>query len=88
MYLKRNRKMSGGVSYDYWTLVESVRTAGGPRQRVVANVWKINKDRLYQTLDRMLPFNDEVCRKLQERSSCRKDTRNGLERLSIFSCMM
>ncbi len=41
MYLKRNRKMSGGVSYDYWTLVESVRTAGGPRQRVVANVGKL-----------------------------------------------
>ena len=41
MYLKRNKKMSCGVSYDYWTLVESVRTASGPRQRVVANVGKL-----------------------------------------------
>ena len=33
--------MSGGVSYDYWMLVESVRTASGPRQRVVASVGKL-----------------------------------------------
>lgn len=30
-------------------------------------VEKINKDRLYRALDRLLPFKDEVCRRLQER---------------------
>jgi transposase len=29
------------VSYDYWTLCESVRTAAGPRQRVVATLGKL-----------------------------------------------
>ena len=41
MHLKRNRKKSGGVSYDYWTLVESVRIASGPRQRIVAHIGKL-----------------------------------------------
>jgi len=30
MFLRRNRKKRGGVDYECWTLVESVRTAGGP----------------------------------------------------------
>jgi transposase len=36
MYLRRCRQSSGGRSYFYWKLMESVRTARGPRQRVVA----------------------------------------------------
>ena len=31
MFLRRNTKKKGGVDYDCWTLVESVRTARGPR---------------------------------------------------------
>jgi hypothetical protein len=41
MFLRRNRKRAGGEVYDYWTLVESVRTARGPRQRVVATLGKV-----------------------------------------------
>lgn len=40
MFLRRNRKRAGGEIYEYWTLVESVRTARGPRQRVVATLGK------------------------------------------------
>ena len=36
MFLRRCRQSSGGRSYRYWKLIESVRTARGPRQRVVA----------------------------------------------------
>jgi transposase len=36
MYLRRCRQSSGGREYSYWKLMESVRTARGPRQRVVA----------------------------------------------------
>jgi transposase len=36
MYLRRCRQSSGGRTYFYWKLIESVRTARGPRQRVVA----------------------------------------------------
>ena len=40
MFLRRNRRTVDGESYDYWTLVETVRTAKGPRQRVVATLGK------------------------------------------------
>jgi len=41
MFLRRNRKVHAGERYDYWTLVESVRTSRGPRQRVVATIGKL-----------------------------------------------
>ena len=41
MFLRRNTKKKGGVDYECWTLVESVRTARGPRQRVVATIGKL-----------------------------------------------
>jgi len=41
MFLRRNRRRKGGVVHEYWTLVESVRTARGPRQRVVATLGKL-----------------------------------------------
>jgi len=41
MFLRRNRRRKNGELYEYWTLVESVRTARGPRQRVVATLGKL-----------------------------------------------
>jgi transposase len=41
MFLRRNRKIKGGEVYEYWTLVESVRTSRGPRQRIVATLGKL-----------------------------------------------
>jgi len=41
MFLRRNTKRKGGVDYECWTLVESVRTARGPRQRIVATIGKL-----------------------------------------------
>lgn len=42
MYLRRNRRTTPtGERYDYWTLVESVRTQDGPRQRIVAALGKL-----------------------------------------------
>ena len=40
MFLRRNRRKKNGEQYDYWTLVESVRTSCGPRQRIVATLGK------------------------------------------------
>jgi transposase len=40
MFLRRNRRMVAGESYEYWTLVKTVRTAKGPRQEVVASLGK------------------------------------------------
>ena len=41
MFLMPNRKKSGGVTYEYWTLVESFRTPAGPRHRTVATLGKL-----------------------------------------------
>lgn len=41
MYLRRNRRTADGQAYEYWTLVESVRTARGPRQHTVATLGKL-----------------------------------------------
>lgn len=41
MFLRPNRRKKRGEAYEYWTLVESVRTARGPRQRVVATLGKL-----------------------------------------------
>ncbi|MBD3422763.1 MAG: hypothetical protein GF398_21835 [Chitinivibrionales bacterium] len=41
MYLRRHRRRKGGENYEYWTLVESIRTSRGPRQRTVATLGKL-----------------------------------------------
>lgn len=41
MYLRRNRRTADGHTYEYWTLVESVRTTRGPRQHTVATLGKL-----------------------------------------------
>ncbi|HEO71464.1 MAG TPA: IS1634 family transposase, partial [Candidatus Hydrogenedentes bacterium] len=41
MYLRRHRRKKSGETYEYWTLVESVRTQEGPRQRTVATLGKL-----------------------------------------------
>lgn len=41
MYLRRNRRKRADETYEYWTLVESVRTPEGPRQRIVATLGKL-----------------------------------------------
>jgi hypothetical protein len=38
MFLKRNRRTKNGETYEYWSLVETVRTERGPRHRLVANL--------------------------------------------------
>jgi len=40
MFLRRNRRTVEGQTYEYWTLVRTVRTAKGPRQEVVASLGK------------------------------------------------
>jgi transposase len=41
VYLKRSNRHKGGEDYESWALVESVRTAKGPRQRTVATLGKL-----------------------------------------------
>ncbi len=43
MFLRRKTKKYRGVGYSYWHLCETVRTARGPRQRVVASLGKLDE---------------------------------------------
>jgi len=40
MFLRRNRRVVAGETYEYWTLVRTIRTANGPRQQIVATLGK------------------------------------------------
>jgi len=44
MFLRKKRKVSGGESYEYWSLCQTVRTSKGPRQRVVASLGKLEEE--------------------------------------------
>ena len=43
MFLKRLLRRKGRKSHTYWALVESIRTAKGSRQRVVAYLGTLKK---------------------------------------------
>ena len=43
MYLRRCRKVVAGTTYAYWQLVETRRTARGPRQHIVAYLGDMNE---------------------------------------------
>jgi len=43
MFLRRKTKSVRGVGYSYWHLCQTVRTARGPRQRVVASLGKLDE---------------------------------------------
>jgi transposase len=40
MFLRRNRRSTLGETYEYWSLMRTVRTAKGPRHELVANLGK------------------------------------------------
>jgi transposase len=41
MFLRRIQRKKPGQAFDYWALVESIRTERGPRQRIVATIGKL-----------------------------------------------
>ena len=59
MFLRRHRKHARGETYEYWSLVKTVRTARGPRHQVVARLGKLDGEevaaaRAWQDLDALL----------------------------------
>ena len=38
MFLRRNRRIRNGETYEYWSLMGTVRTAKGPRHEMVAHL--------------------------------------------------
>jgi len=43
MFLRRHRKHAGGETYQYWSLVKTIRTARGPQHPVVARLGKLDR---------------------------------------------
>jgi len=41
MFLKRNRRKANGETYEYWNLVQTMRTPKGPRHKIVACLGKL-----------------------------------------------
>lgn len=59
MFLRRHRKQANGETYEYWSLVKTVRTARGPRHQLVARLGKLDGKeiaaaRSWQDLDVLL----------------------------------
>src|SRR5437870_11898983 len=42
MFLRANHREKDGKRHTYWSLVETVRTADGPRQRTLCHVGELN----------------------------------------------
>jgi hypothetical protein len=42
MYLRANRRNKDGKDHTYWSLVETVRTPDGPRQRTLCYLGELN----------------------------------------------
>ncbi|PYV17171.1 MAG: hypothetical protein DMG21_09250 [Acidobacteria bacterium] len=42
MYLRRHARAKDGKEYTYWSLVETVRTPDGPRQRALCYLGELN----------------------------------------------
>jgi hypothetical protein len=42
MFLRPNRRSKDGKEHTYWSLVETVRTADGPRQRTLCYLGELN----------------------------------------------
>ena len=73
MYLRRYGKKVNGEEYGYWSLVESVRTARGPRQRVIASIGKLpdfDKEELlgWEEIGRILTGNPKPQESLLEKT--------------------
>jgi len=73
MYLRRYGKKVNGEEYGYWSLVESVRTARGPRQRIVASIGKLpdfdKEERLgWEEIGRILTGNPKPQENLLEKT--------------------
>lgn len=74
MFLRKNRKRFAGEIYEYWTLCETVRTARGPRQRVVACLGKFSQADLsagWEDLEALLEGRPPSPKQLDLFSSCK-----------------
>lgn len=59
MFLRKHLKVKDGKNHLYWSLTETVRTAEGPRQRLLCYLGELNSSRLKSWRKVTRLFNDE-----------------------------
>jgi hypothetical protein len=59
MFLRPNRRMKDGKEHSYWSLVETVRTPDGPRQRTLCYLGELNSSAQARWLKTMEVFNEQ-----------------------------
>jgi transposase len=58
MFLRPNRRTKDGKEHSYWSLVETVRTADGPRQRTLCYLGELNSSAQARWLKTIEVFNE------------------------------
>ena len=58
MFLRPNRRTKDGKSHSYWSLVETVRTPQGPRQRTLCYLGELNDSTQARWLKTIEVFNE------------------------------
>jgi transposase len=59
MFLRPNRRTKDGKSHNYWSLVETVRTPDGPRQRTLCYLGELNDSTQTRWLKSIEVFNEQ-----------------------------
>jgi transposase len=59
MFLRPNRRSKDGKQHTYWSLVETVRTADGPRQRTLCYLGELNSSAQARWLKTVEVFNEQ-----------------------------
>lgn len=59
MFLRSNRRSKDGKDHTYWSLVETVRTPNGPRQRTLCYLGELNASAQARWLKTIEVFNDQ-----------------------------
>ena len=59
MFLRPNHRSKGGKDHIYWSLVETVRTADGPRQKTLCHLGELNSSAQARWLRTVEVFNEQ-----------------------------
>src|SRR5512143_4108911 len=59
MFLRPNRRIKDGKEHSYWSLVETVRTPDGPRQRTLCYLGELNANAQARWQKTIEVFNDQ-----------------------------
>ena len=59
MFLRPNRRNKDGKDHTYWSLVETVRTADGPRQKTLCYLGELNSSAQARWLKTVEVFNEQ-----------------------------